>query len=159
MVPVKNYRKNHNNVWFPSFFDDFFNDDFVGVPVAKQFSAPAVNIKETEKEYEIQVAAPGMAKEDFKINIDDNNELVISFEKKSKSENNDENARNEKNEKKATWLRREFSYSSYSQAFQIPEDVDEKKISAKMENGVLVLALPKKEVAEQTPSTRQISIE
>lgn len=157
MVPVKNYRRNHSN-WLPSFFDDFFNDDFIGVPVAKQFSAPAVNIKETDKDYEIQVAAPGMAKEDFKINIDENNELVISFEKKSESQNGNENGK-EENKKKATWLRREFSYSSYSQAFQIPEDVDEKKISAKMENGVLALSLPKKEVAEQTPATRQISIQ
>ena len=152
MLPVvKNSRRNNENgSWLPSIFDDFFGDEFMGIPVSRQFSTPAVNIVENEKQYDIQIAAPGMTKDDFKISINDNNELVISLEKKTKEE--------KKDEKKSTWLRREFSYASYSQSFVLPDNVTEDKISAKMENGVLNIVLPKKEEAEQKPTTRQIEI-
>jgi HSP20 family protein len=156
MLPVvRNSRRNQNaNVWLPSIFEDFFNDDFLGVPVSRQFATPAVNIKETEKDYDIQIAAPGMTKDDFKLNINENNELVISLEK---NENKEE--KNDKNEKNGTWLRREFSYASYSQSFVIPEDVEVEKIAAKMEHGVLNIQLPKKEVVSKAPATRQITIQ
>ncbi|MBO7133592.1 MAG: Hsp20/alpha crystallin family protein [Bacteroidales bacterium] len=156
MLPVvRNSRRNQNaNVWLPSIFEDFFSDDFLGVPVSRQFATPAVNIKETEKDYDIQIAAPGMTKDDFKLNINENNELVISLEK---NENKEE--KNDKNEKNGTWLRREFSYASYSQSFVIPEDVEVEKIAAKMEHGVLNIQLPKKEVVSKAPATRQITIQ
>ncbi len=154
MLPViKNSRRNQGS-WLPSILDDFFNDDFMGIPVSRQFATPAVNIKETEKDYDIQIAAPGMTKDDFKLSINENNELVIALEKKDSKEAKDENSE----EKKGTWLRREFSYASYSQSFVIPEDVEVEKVSAKMENGVLNIVLPKKEVVSTTPATRQIEI-
>ena len=148
MLPAT--RKNqYNNAWLPSIFDDFFNDEFMGVPVSRQFATPATNIRETEKDYSIQVAAPGMTKEDFHLDINENGELVISLEKKG----------GKKDEEKGTWLRREFSYSSFSQRFVIPEDVELEKIAAKMENGILSIDLPKKEVVESAPATRRIEIQ
>ena len=82
--------------------------------------------------------------------INENNELVINLEKKTKEEKKDEN--------KNTWLRREFSYASYSQSFILPDDVQEDKIAAKMENGVLAITLPKKAIEDIKPATRQIQI-
>ncbi|MBQ3676038.1 MAG: Hsp20/alpha crystallin family protein [Bacteroidales bacterium] len=153
MLPlIRNSRRNQNaNAWVPSFFEDVFNDDFWGASISKQFATPAVNIKESNKDYTIQIAAPGMTKNDFKININEYNELAIYLEKKDEKE--------DKGKEKESWLRREFSYTSYSQSFAIPEDVDETKISAKIENGVLNIDLPKKEVTDKAPVTRQIEIQ
>lgn len=153
MLPlIRNSRRNQNaNAWVPSFFEDVFNDDFWGASISKQFATPAVNIKESDKDYTIQIAAPGMTKNDFKININEYNELAICLEKKDEKE--------DKGKEKESWLRREFSYTSYSQSFAIPEDVDETKISAKIENGVLNIDLPKKEVTDKAPVTRQIEIQ
>ena len=156
MLPtVRNSRRNQNaSTWLPSMFDDFFNDDFLGVPVSRQFATPAINIKETEKNYDIQIAAPGMTKDDFKLSINENNELVISLERNESKED-----KNDKDEKHGTWLRREFSYASYSQSFVIPEDVEIEKITAKMEHGVLNIDLPKKEIVNKVPATRSIAIQ
>ena len=153
MLPlIRNSRRNQNaNAWVPSFFEDVFNDDFWGASISKQFATPAVNIKESDKDYTIQIAAPGMTKNDFKININEYNELAIYLEKKDEKE--------DKGKEKESWLRREFSYTSYSQSFAIPEDVDETKISAKIENGVLNIDLPNKEVTDKEPVTRQIEIQ
>ncbi len=152
MLPVirNSRRNNENSSWLPSIFDDFFGDEFMGVPVSRQFATPAVNIIENNKQYDIQIAAPGMTKDDFKISINENNELVINLEKKQKEEKKDDDKR--------IWLRREFSYASYSQSFVLPEDVKEENINAKMENGILNIVLPKKEEVEQKPATRQIEI-
>lgn len=156
MLPVVRHsrRKQNSSAWLPSMFEDFFSDDFLSVPVSRQFATPAVNIKESDKDYDIQIAAPGMTKDDFKLSINENNELVIALEK---NENKEE--KNDKKEKNGTWLRREFSYASYSQSFVIPEDVEVEGISAKMEHGVLNIDLPKKEVVEKAPVTRQITIQ
>jgi len=153
MLPlIRNSRRNQNaNAWVPSFFEDVFNDDFWGASISKQFATPAVNIKESDKDYTIQIAAPGMTKNDFKININEYNELAIYLEKKDEKE--------DKGKEKESWLRREFSYTSYSQSFAIPEDVEASKITAKIENGVLNIDLPKKEVTDKAPVTRQIEIQ
>ena len=153
MLPLmKNSRRNSSN-WLPSIFEDFFNDEFMGVPAIKQFATPAVNIKESEKDYDVQIAAPGMTKEDFKININENNELVISLEKSERNEKKQDEKKNE------SWIRKEFSYASYSQSFVIPENIEIDKISAKMENGVLNIVLPKKEIVETAPISKQIEIQ
>ncbi len=150
MLPViKNLRKNQN-LWFPTIFDDFFNDEFMPVSASKRFARPAVNIKENEKNYDIEVAAPGMTKDEFKLNITANHELEIALERKDETE--------QKDEEKGTWLRREFSYSSFAQRFAIPEDVEIEKIEAKMDNGVLNINLPKKEIVNKQHETRQIEI-
>ncbi|MES2285507.1 MAG: Hsp20/alpha crystallin family protein [Bacteroidota bacterium] len=101
------------------------------------FSAkvPSVNITETEKEYKIELAAPGLEKKDFKIEVE-NKVLVISSEKEEEKKEEDKN-----------YKRREFSYSSFSRSFQLPEDILSDKIDAKYENGILKLSVPKKEVS------------
>ena len=142
------YPARRNQAWIPSIFGDLF-DDFAVMP-AKQFASPAVNIKETDKAFEIEIAAPGMTKEDFSIRVDNDEELVIALEKKHnhKEENKDEN-----------YLRREFSYTSYHQAFTLPENIDIEAIKANMNNGVLGIVLPKKTPEKQSPASRHIAIE
>ena len=153
MLPVlRNSKRNENaNAWLPSIFDDFFGDEFMGFPVNRQFATPAVNIIEQDKQFDIQIAARGMTKDDFKISINDNNELAIHLEKKTED--------GKKDEKKGTWLRREFSYASYSQSFTIPDEVEEEKITARMENGVLNIQLPKREQVVIEPKVRQIEVQ
>jgi HSP20 family protein len=107
---------------------------------------PAVNIKENADAFMVEMAAPGMAKEDFKIELN-NDLLTISSEKK-----------NEKETKEGeTYTRREYSYQSFSRSFTLPNTVDGEKISAKYENGVLSIEIPKKEEAKPKPA-KQISI-
>ncbi|MBL7924659.1 MAG: Hsp20/alpha crystallin family protein [Bacteroidia bacterium] len=123
-------------------FNDFFND-FAGNEF-RRWNAPAVNISETEQLYKLQLAVPGLKKEDFKLAIEDNT-LVISAEQKLES--------TEKNEK---FTRREFSFSSFTRRFNLPENVDQNHIGANYENGVMLVTLPKK--AEEKAKTREISI-
>ena len=129
MTPV---RRTQN--WLPSIFNDFFDNDWM---IKANATAPAINVFETENEYKVELAAPGMTKEDFNVHIDEDNNLVISMEKKSESENKDEN------KKEGRYLRREFSYSKFQQTMILPDDVDKEKISAHVENGVLIIELPK----------------
>ena len=143
MYPVR-----RNQAWIPSIFGDLF-DDFAVMP-AKQFASPAVNIKETDQAFEIEIAAPGMTKEDFTIRVDNDEELVIALEKKN------ERKEEKKNE---NYLRREFSYTSYHQAFTLPENIDVENIKAGMNNGVLGIVLPKKSPEKQIPASRHIAIE
>ena len=142
MLPAR-----RNQSWLPSIFNDIIDDDFMGYTPAKQFASPAVNIIENEKDFQIEVAAPGMSKEDFKVRLENDNELVISLEKK-----------NEDKHEKKNYLRREFSYASYKQAFIIPDEVEAEGINASMVDGVLKITLPKKEVTVKTPASRQIEI-
>ena len=142
MLPAR-----RNQYWLPSIFNDIFDDDFMGYTPAKQFASPAVNIIENDKDYQIEVAAPGMSKEDFKVRLENDNELVIALEKK-----------NEDKHEKKNYLRREFSYASYKQAFIIPDEVEAEGINASMVDGVLKITLPKKEVTVKTPASRQIEI-
>ena len=133
------------NSWMPDVFNDFFDTDFM--PRANA-TAPAINVKETEKEYTVEVAAPGMKKEDFNINLDDDGNLVIKMEKKD--EKKDEN-------KKEHYLRREFAYSKFEQTLLLPDDVDKEKIGAGVKDGVLTVSLPK--IEKNTVKTaRQIEV-
>ena len=141
------YPARRNQAWIPSIFGDLF-DDFNVMP-AKQFASPAVNIKETEKAFEIEIAAPGMTKDDFTIRVDNEEELVIALEKKHE----------DKEEKKGeNYLRREFSYTSYHQAFTLPDNIAVEDIKATMHNGILGIELPKKTPDKQIPASRQIAI-
>jgi len=148
MLPsmYNNARRNQN--WLPGILNEFFDNDFVGFTPAKQFASPAVNVIENEKDFQIELAAPGMAKGDFNIRLENDNELSIKLEKK-----------NEEKKEKKNYLRREFSYSSYQQSFILPEEVDIEKIAASMNDGVLTITLPKKEAIVKTPATRQIEIQ
>ena len=138
--------------WLPSIFNDFFDDEWFP-RTTRRAGAPAVNIIENEKDYRIELAAPGMSKDDLKVSINEDNELVIAFEKQNGNENKDE-----KKEQKGTYLRREFSYTSFRQSFTLPDDVDREGIAATMEHGVLTVELPKKDTTKETPASRQIEI-
>ena len=122
-------------------------------------TAPRIRqIKETEKEFEIEIAAPGMTKEDFAVCINNDNELVIALEKKS-----DKECKEGKNDKecrcgKVNYLRKEFSYTSYHQSFTLPENIDLDAVKAEMVNGVLDITLPKRVEQEKVPATRRIEI-
>ena len=140
-----------NNGWIPDIFNDFFDTEWM--PKAKA-TAPAINVIEDEKKYTVEVAAPGMCKEDFDIQINENNDLVIKMEKKTSSEtgNKDEEKCN------CRYLRREFSYTKFQQTLILPEDVDKEMINAKVENGVLTIELPKIVIKEEPKTSRQINI-
>lgn len=137
-------RRNQN--WLPSIFNDFFDNEWMERANA---TAPAINVSENDNEYRVEVAAPGMTKDDFNIHIDEDNNLVIAMEKKQ--ENREEN-------KHRKYLRREFSYSKFEQTMILPDDVDKEKIGATVENGVLDITLPKLSVENLPKQTRQISI-
>ena len=138
MMPV---RRTQN--WLPSIFNDFFDNDWM---VKANATAPAINVFETEKEYKVELAAPGMTKEDFNVHIDEENNLVISMEKKTE------------NKKEGHYLRREFSYSKFQQTMILPDDVDKEKISAQVENGVLNIDLPKFSEQEKEKAKRFIDV-
>lgn len=130
---------------FPMLFDDFFNRDLFNWNTSNfsntDTTIPAVNIKETPENYEVEVAAPGMAKTDFKVELDGNS-LTISSQKSNQNE--------EREDEK--YFRREFSYQSFQRTFTLQKDVvDIDKIEAKYENGLLHLLIPKKEEAKQKP--------
>lgn len=127
--------------WLPLVFDDMFNTDWLGGTTKVNSigtSIPAVNIMETEESFNVEVAAPGMTKDDFNIELD-NDVLTISSENKKESETSDKEGR---------FTRKEFSYNSFKRAFSLPDSVDSTKISASYNNGVLEIALPKKEEAK-----------
>ncbi|MBT8296340.1 MAG: Hsp20/alpha crystallin family protein [Gramella sp.] len=133
-------KRNETN-WLPSVFDDMFKTDWLGGTTNVNSigtSIPAVNIMESEDSFNVEVAAPGMAKDDFNIELD-NDVLTISSEEKKEEESNDKNGR---------FTRKEFSYRSFKRAFSLPDSVDSSKISASYNNGVLEIALPKKEEAK-----------
>lgn len=127
----------------PQLFDDFFNRDFFNWGLTNYSNTnttiPAVNIKETAENYEVEVAAPGMTKNDFNVQLEGNT-LTISSEKESQKEQNDD----------VRYAAREFSYQSFSRTFTLQRDVvDTEKILATYEDGVLRLVIPKREEAKQ----------
>lgn len=128
-----------NDVLFPSLMNEIFKPDWFGGMENFNGSVPAVNIRESEDRFDLELSVPGRAKEDFNIEIDDNL-LTISSEVKSEKESKEEN-----------YTRREFGYSSFKRSFTLPESVDEERIDASYENGILKFTLPKKEEALPKP--------
>ena len=140
MLPVMN-----RNLWMPEEFNDFFFFFFMPRVSA---TAPAINVKESEKDYTVELAAPGLTKDDFNVNIDNDGNLHIKIENKSNKKDED---------KKSHYLRREFSYSKYEQTLLLPDDVEKDKIAASVNHGVLTVELPKLVKAEEK-TARQIEI-
>ena len=134
-----------NAAWLPSVFNDLFDTDFM--PKANA-TAPAINVKETDKAYTVELAAPGMTKEDFNVHINDEGNLIIKMEKKQEQKEEDKSSR---------YLRREFSYTKFEQTLILPDDVKKEDIAARVENGVLTVELPKI-VEEKVKVSRQIEI-
>jgi HSP20 family protein len=134
------------NAW-PNLVEEFFNGDLIPrfFESENRRSLPAVNIVEGKDYYRIEVAAPGLRKEDFIINLD-NNVLTVSSEREEKQESNEDKV-----------MRREFSYYSFKRSFTLPETVNADKISANHKDGILHISIPKREEAKQKPS-RDIKI-
>ena len=131
---------------FQSNLNRFFNDDFWGFSgIDQQVNVP-VNLRETDQSYEMSLIAPGLRKEDFKLNVTDNL-LTVSYEQKQ--ENNEENAQE-------AWLRKEYKMQSFSRSFTLDDSVDVNKITASYDNGVLHMSLPKKENARRIAKTIEI---
>ena len=142
-------RRNSN--WLPDVFNDFFDTDFL--PKART-TAPAINVIEKKNEYDVELAAPGMTKEDFKVSLDEDNNLVVELDKKvEKSEENKEN------KDCGHYLRREFSYTKFHQTLLLPDDVNRDAISATVENGVLKVVLPKLQPQEMKKERTMIEIQ
>ena len=133
------------NSWFPTVFDEFFNSD--NMP-RTQVIAPAVNVKENEEAYIMEMAAPGIKKEFCRVHINENGNLSVVIENKMEHKEED---------KKQHYLRREFAYTNYQQNYTLPEDVDKDRIAAKVENGILTIELPKVK-KEEAKVSRQIDI-
>ena len=133
------------NSWIPTVFNDLFNTEFM--PKASA-TAPAINVKETDKAYIVELAAPGMKKEDFNVHINDEGNLIIKMEQKEEHKDEDKTTR---------YLRREFSYSKFEQTLILPDDVQKDQISARVEHGVLTVLLPKV-IKEEVKVSRQIEI-
>ena len=129
----------------PFYMSNFCDDDFFPVFQNRTSSIPAVNIKEDDKQYTIELAVPGIEKKDLKIDI---NEEVLTISSESKNENE---------ENRNGYKRKEFSYSSFSRSFFIPENVNRDSIEANNRDGILTISLPKQE-AEKSKIARQINI-
>lgn len=136
--------------WLPTSFDDMFKNDWLGGTTNVNSIGtriPAVNIQETEDGFNVDVAAPGMSKENFNIELDKDVLTISSEDRKEK----------ETETKEGKFTRKEFSYSSFKRAFSLPDSVDTEKISASYTNGVLEITLPKREEAKVQPK-RMIDI-
>ena len=127
MTPAM-YRRNS---WFPTVFDEFLNSDLMNTVST---TAPSVNVKETEKAYIVELAAPGVKKDSCRVHIDEDHNLCVAIENKFEHKEED---------KHSHYLRREFSYTNYEQKYSLPEDVNEEEINAKVEDGILTIELPK----------------
>lgn len=138
--------RRHPNNWLPFYFNDFFKDDW---KVGTSSNVPAVNVKETDTAYTVEVAAAGFTKDDFSVSLDDGNDLLITVEKKNETKEDESNVR---------YLRRGFSYSKFQHAMTLPDDVNKDKIDAKVEHGVLHVILPKLTENEIVKKQRQITI-
>jgi HSP20 family protein len=135
------------NRTYPNFIDDFFGREFYPVHYQRNGfkSLPAVNILEEDDAFTIEVAAPGLEKKDFKIDLD-NDCLTISSGREETTEDSQDN-----------YTRREFRYDSFCRSFNLPDTVDSEKISASHKNGILSVNIPKKEEARVKPA-RQIAV-
>ena len=143
MVPMM--RKNQG--WLPDIFNDFFDSEWMEKANA---TAPAINVVEHDNGYAVEVAAPGMTKDDFNVHLDEDGNISITMEKKSENK--------EENKKNGHYLRREFSYSKFQQTMVLPDNVDKDKISASVKDGVLTIDLPKLPKEEPVKRSKQIEI-
>lgn len=141
------------NGWIPTIFNDFFNETWT-----PKFhgTTPAINVSEDKEGFTVEVAAPGMTKQDFNIKLTSDGDIVISMEKKGSESTADGQKPATSNQK--TYLRREFGYSKFEQTLTLPDNVERQKISASMENGVLTILIPKMTEQEKAKATQFIEI-
>lgn len=137
-----------NQGWVPSILGDLLSGEWLD---NRQMAGvtPAINVKETKKNYLVEVAAPGLTKEDFDVHLNENNDLVICMERK---------VENKEEDKDAHYLRREFSCSKFRQTMLLPDDVKREGIDARVDKGVLHITLPKRPDAVEKHEARKIEI-
>jgi len=131
-----------NDIMFPSLMSELLRPDWFGGMENGKRQLPAVNIKDNEKEFELELSVPGRSKEDFKIEVNEN-VLTVSAENKFDT-----------TEEKENYTRREFGFTAFKRAFTLPETIDEDAIGARYENGLLKFTLPKKEEALPKPKRK-----
>ena len=139
--------QNYNQNWLPSLFNDLMNDDWF--TTRTNSAVPALNVIENEKNYELEFAVPGLKKEELNLQVDNDGIMSISMTRKNE-ENKEDNKRN--------YIRREFTYQEFNQSYILPDDADRAKISAKVENGVLTINVPKLPAEKQPQAIQNIAI-
>ena len=164
-------KRTYRQDWIPSIFTDFFDNNWMARTKA---TAPAINVIEKKDEYKVQVAAPGMTKDDFRIQLDNMGDLVITMEKcchHNEKDGKECDCKESKgaecdckegeccDEKDCKFLRREFSYTKFEQTLVLPDDVDKAHIKAKVKHGVLHIKLPRKATEEKNQMQQNIAIE
>lgn len=137
-----------SNNWLPQVFDEIFSNDFRTV----SNNTPAINVIERKDAYEVQIAAPGMTRDDIKLTLNEDENLVIEIEKKVEANNEGET------KDTMRYLRHEFSHTKFRQTFLLPEDANRDTITASAQDGVLTITLPKLLPEEQKREVKQIAI-
>ena len=147
MLPARRYNGQYG-------LTDFFNDFFENKALEKaEFTTPAINVAENETEYHLEVAAPGACRDDFKVHLNRDGNLVIEMEK-TECECKDK----EKEKKECKYLRKEFSYSKFSQTLLLPDNADREHIDARVANGILKINIPKLEKPKVEEGKREIEV-
>lgn len=155
MLPQKKYNR------VPSVFADLFADQWPEL-WSRRTTTPQINVIETDKKFKIEIAAPGMSKDDFRVELNADGQLVVCLDKETEKDDKGKECCGDKDcekDEKHHYLRREFTYSSFCQIFNLPESVDREKIEAKMKHGVLRIKLPKKSGADAEQRAKMIAIE
>ena len=139
-------RRNNNLNWMTNFFDDFFDDSWM---TRMNSTAPAVNVKEDANKYVMEIAVPGIKKEFCRVGLNSDGNLEVKLE--NKCEHKDE-------DKHEHYLRREFNYTNYEQTYALPDNVDKQGISAKVNDGVLIIEMPKLSKKEEKRIEHKIEV-
>ena len=142
MLPARRFNGLNS---LPDFFNDFFDNGGIERISTK---APAINVIEDDQQYKIEVATPGMTKDDFKVHVNKDGNLVIEMEKKAKEEC----------KKECKYIRREFAYTRFHQTLILPENADKDKIEAQVENGVLKIRIPKLQIPAPENEKKMIEV-
>ncbi|MBQ9218804.1 MAG: Hsp20/alpha crystallin family protein [Muribaculaceae bacterium] len=148
------YLTRRNQNWLPEVFNTLFDTDLFPKMNMTTTTSPAINVIEKDNEYDVELAAPGMTRDDFKVTLDEEQNLVVDLEKKVETADGDDASKADS----GRYLRREFSYTKFHQTLLLPDDVDREKISATCEHGVLKVVLPKFTPQEMKKETKVIEI-
>lgn len=141
MLPAKKF---YGQNWFPDFFNDFFENNALG-----RVNAPAINVIEDDKSYNLELAAPGLTKEDFKVHVNKDGNLVIEMEKKDESK---------EEKKEGRYLRKEFSYTKFHQTLLLPDNAEKDEIDACVKDGVLYVTVPKVSKEKTEEKKKEIEV-
>lgn len=151
------YLTRRNQNWLPEVFNTLFDTDIFPKMNMSTTTSPAINVIEKDTEYDVELAAPGMTRDDFTVTLDEDENLVVDLEKKVEThEGDDKPCADHKCD--GRYLRREFSYTKFHQTLLLPDDVDREKISATCEHGVLKVVLPKYTPQELKKEAKVIEI-